>query len=109
MPLAVLRFSPVDLSSRHGLTFERRHDDLDEFQLAAIALPDGSQAWLERHCGDPVDNTLAHVDAGANLRLAKQDLQLVLDLSDDDFVWVSPLVGMIESDADVSPDSSAAS
>jgi hypothetical protein len=109
VPLAVLRFSPADLSIRYGLAFERRHDDLDEFQLAAIALPDGSQAWLERHCGDPSANALAHVDAGANLRLAKRDLQQVLDLSDDDFVWVSPLVGVIEGDADVSPDSSAAS
>ena len=109
MPLAVLRFSPDELSTRYGLAFEMRHDDLDEFQFAAIALQDGSQAWLERHCGDPVANTLAHVDAGANLRLAKRDLQQVLDLTDDDFVWVSPLVGGIEGDAEVSPDSSAAS
>lgn len=99
MPLVALRFSPEELAGRYGLAFEVGHDDLDEFKLAAIALPDGSQAWLERHCGDPDAATLAHVDASADLRMAMKDLQQVLELADDDFVWVSPLVDANEDEA----------
>jgi hypothetical protein len=97
-----LRFSPDDLAVRFGLSFDACHDDLDEYELAAIELPDGSQAWLERHGGDPAGTTLAHVDANANLRVAKGDLQQLLELTDDDFVWVSPLIDPIEGDEDAS-------
>ena len=88
--LAVLRLSPEELASRFGLVFEVHDDDLDVFTLAAIQLPDGSQAWLERHEGDPEDNTLAHVDSDANLCQAKEELKQVLELTDSDFAWISP-------------------
>lgn len=102
VPLAALRFSPDELANRYGLEFERDLDDLEYYKLAAIRLPDGSQAWLERHDGDPVSNTLAHVDASANLRLAKEGLKRALDLTDEDFVWVSPFAGAVKQDNDAS-------
>lgn len=88
--LATLRFSPEALAERHGLTFEEDNDDLDWFQLAAMALPDGSRAWLMRHQGNPEPGTIVYVDAGAELATAKAHLTRALGLREEDFSWVAP-------------------
>jgi hypothetical protein len=81
-----------------NLRFETFDDDLDESELAAVALADGSQVWLGRHRGDPVQGTLAHVDTQTNLNAAREELIQALILTDDDFVWVSPLLKSSEPD-----------
>ena len=89
-PLAVLTAEPSELASRFRLTFEEARDDLDELELAAILLADGSQAWLYKHRSDPNPGTVVRVDAGADLAEAKDLLRHALDLDDDDFLWLSP-------------------
>lgn len=85
--LAELRVSLEDLASQFGLTFEHLHDDLDELQLAAIELPDGSPAWLYRYRGDQSTGTFVRVDAHADLAGAKAQLAHLLHLKDQDVLW----------------------
>ena len=85
-----LRFSPEELASRFGLDFERLHDDLDWLQVAAIELPDGSQAWLYRYRGDDDAGTFVRVDAHADLVRARTQLQRLLNLSERDVRWAAP-------------------
>ncbi len=90
--LATLRFSPEELAECFELAFEEGFDGLDWFALAAIALPDGSQAWLMRHQGNPEPGTVVYVDADADLDQARAQVVQVLVLSPEDFLWVSPFV-----------------
>lgn len=90
--LATIRFSPEELAARYGLVFERGCDDLDWYQLAAIALPDGAQVWLIRHRGNPAPGTVVDIDAGADFARTKAQLTQALGLTDADFLWVSPVV-----------------
>lgn len=88
--LAELRASPEDLASQFGLTFEHLHDDLDELQLAAIELPDGSPAWLYRYRGDQSTGTFVRVDAHVDLLRATTQLTQLLQLKDQDILWSAP-------------------
>jgi hypothetical protein len=96
VPLAHIRRSPEEFSRRFNLSFETFGDDREKFELAAVALVSGSQVWLERHRGDSIRGTLAHVDAQANLRAAREELKDTLQLTDDDFIWISPLLASSE-------------
>ena len=89
-PLVVLAGEPQELSARFGLSFEEGQDDFDAFQLAAIALADGSHAWLLRYQGDPNPGTIVYVDTGADFAQAKALLTQALDLAKEDVLWVSP-------------------
>jgi len=91
-PLVMLRFDPEELADRYGLTFATEHDDLDEFKLAAIALPDGSQAWLTKYRGEQGPGATVLVDAGADFARAKELLLSTLGLTDADLLWESPFV-----------------
>lgn len=92
LALAMLRFAPKELAQRYGLSFNEDYDDLGWYTLAAIVLPDGSQAWLLRHRGNPVPGTVVYVDADADLIQATTQLKQVLALTDDDITWVAPLL-----------------
>ena len=88
--LAEIRFSPEELAERYGLTFTTGDDDLDRYQLAAIRLPDASQAWFIKHRGDQFPGTLVRVDADADLPRSKALLTQTLGLTERDFAWVAP-------------------
>lgn len=88
--LAELRLDPEGLSARHGLTFEERLDDLDWFRLAAIELPDESQAWLIKYRGEREPGTTVYVDAEADVAKATALLTRALGLTDDDVAWAAP-------------------
>lgn len=91
--LAEVRLNPTELAARYGVRFEQRLDDLDSFELAAIVLADGSQAWLLKYRGDQFSGTLVRVDANGDLSNAKAMLAHALDLGEADFAWVAPGVG----------------
>ena len=88
--LVELRFDPEELAARYGLTFAEDYDDLDWFELAAIELGDGSQAWLTKYRGEQEPGTTVYVDAGADPVAAKEQLARALGLGDEDFCWVAP-------------------
>ena len=88
--LVELRFDPDELAERYGLSFEESYDDLDWFKLAAVALPDGSQAWLTKYQGEQEPGTTVYVDAAADPAMAKEQLAQTLGLTEDDFRWVTP-------------------
>ncbi len=90
--LVMLTGEPRELAARYGLSFEEGEDDFDAFQLAAIALADGSQAWLLKYRGEPTPGTVVYVDAGADFAQAKALLAQALELTDEDILWVSPFV-----------------
>lgn len=89
--LAVLRFSPEELSRRYRLRFEEDYDDLDCYRLAAIRLPDGNQAWLMHYRGDPEFET-TDVDVAALSSATLRQVIAVLGLSSSDILWTSPLL-----------------
>ena len=91
-PLVVLTGEPRELAARYGLSFEESKDDFDAFQFAAIALADGSQAWLLKYRGDPNPGTVVYADASADFAHAKALLTQALELADEDILWVSPFV-----------------
>jgi len=69
-PIVMLRANPAELHERYGLLFEHDTDDLDDYDLAAIELPDSTQAWLMRHVGNHVPGTIVYVDARADFERA---------------------------------------
>lgn len=91
-PLLELRFNPDELEQRYGLHFVAEHDNLDLFKLAAIALSDGTQAWLTQYRGEQGMGTVISVDLGENFAWAKRAIQQAMDLQPGDITWVSPFV-----------------
>jgi hypothetical protein len=88
--LVELPFEPEDLTARYGLSFEEGYDDLDWYRLAAIALPDGSQAWLVKYRGEQEAGTTVYVDAAADLGKAKDVLLQTFALAEEDLRWIAP-------------------
>ena len=85
---------PLDipaLSDRFGLSFDEGIDDLDRYQLAAIDLGDGQQAWLTRYEGNPNPGTVALVDSGADFEHAQSLLAEALGMTRDAFLWTAPI------------------
>ncbi len=80
--LVELAPDPAELAARHQRSFEERFDDLDRFCLAAIALPDGSQAWLVKYQGEAGAGTTVYVDATADPAETKSMLLRVLALAE---------------------------
>ena len=90
-PIAVLPFDIAALVEWFGLTFHEGVDDLDRYQVAAITLGDGQQAWLIRYEGDPGPGTVALVDSGADVEDAQSLLAQALGLNRDAFLWTAPI------------------
>ena len=88
--LAELAFSPEELTERYGLKFEDGADNLDAYKLAAIELPDHSQAWFIKYQGDDDGGTLVRVDAGADPTTTMALLEQVMGLHEADFPWINP-------------------
>ncbi len=88
--IAVLRLTPDELAACYGFTLEEGVDGLDNYRRVAIALPDGSQAWLMRHIGNPFPGTAVYVDSGVNFDQARALVLEVLGLTPDAYNWVSP-------------------
>ncbi len=88
--LAELPFSPEELTERYGLTFDDDADDLDDYKLAAIELPDHSQAWFIKYRGDDEGGTLVRVDAGADPTKAIGLLERTMGFHIADFLWINP-------------------
>lgn len=96
--LVEVSFDPAELAARFGLAFEEGSDDLDRYQRAVIALPDGSQAWLVKYRGERDAGTTVYVDATADPGETKRLLLRTLALADKDLRWVGPVkVGAAET------------
>jgi hypothetical protein len=90
--LLELPYDPAELATRYGLHFEDGIDDLDHYLRAAIALPDGSQAWLVKYRGERDAGTTVYVDAGTNPETAGAAVLRVLSLTSEGLRWVTPPV-----------------
>src|SRR5437868_2875254 len=91
-PIVRLRANPAELQERYGILFEHDSDDFDEYDLAAIELPDRTQAWLMRHVGNPESGTIVYVDASVNFEQAKDFLVDMLSLSPQEITWITPFL-----------------
>jgi len=93
-PIVMLRANPAELQERYGIQFEHDMDDFDEYDLAAIELPDSTQACLQlmRHVGNPESGTIVYVDASVNFEQAKNLLVDALSLSPREITWITPLM-----------------
>jgi hypothetical protein len=85
--IAMLRFEPNELAQSHGLTFERGTDDFDAYQLAAVKLADGSQAWLMRYQGNPVPGTVVYAGSAVDPTEAQRLVGDALGLEISDLSW----------------------
>lgn len=89
--LLEVALDPADLADRYGLSFEEELDDLDRYQRAAVALPDGSQAWLIKYRGEAGTGTTVYVDAAADPGETKRLLLRMLALAEKDLSWAGPV------------------
>lgn len=89
--IAVLTLEPAQLADRYGLIFETGEDDgLGDYARAAIELADGTQALLMGHTHSPWPGTPVYVDVNANFTAARELVLKALDLTPQDYNWVSP-------------------
>lgn len=88
--LAELPFSPAELTKRYGLKLEDGADYLDTYKIAAIELPDHSQAWFIKYQGDDDGGTLVRVDVGLDPTKTMMLLEHVMRLRESDFPWINP-------------------
>lgn len=101
--LVEIPFDPAELAARFGLAFEDAYDDLDRYQRAAIALPDGSQAWLVKYRGEADAGTTVYVDAAADVDAAKNLLLRTMLLTEEDLLWVAPEVAASQTGPSSAP------
>ncbi len=87
-PIAVLKFSPEELSVRYGLDFERGCDDFEEYQYATLANKQIGQIWLWRYQNSPDSGTNIIVDIGVDIDLALDVVLETLDITIEDLTWI---------------------
>jgi hypothetical protein len=91
--VALIKYSPKELSAKYGLVFERGVDDFDEYQLCAIELSSGLQAWLVRYKDYPTSDTTISMDYAvahngvAEVEAVVEEVKLLLNLTDKDISW----------------------
>jgi hypothetical protein len=87
--VAILALEPAELSERFGLAFQDGIDDLGRYRLAAIALANGSQAWMLKHDDDPNPGTEVMVDADADPDEAQSHFLNALGLDRSVLLWAA--------------------
>lgn len=92
--LLELALDPAHFAERDGVAFEEGFDDLDWYQRAAIALPDGSQAWLVKDRGERGVGTTVYGDAAADPAETSDVLLATLGLHERDVAWTAPGVAL---------------
>jgi hypothetical protein len=90
-PIARIALEPVELSKRYGLKYDKGVDDLDRYQLAAVELASGEQAWLSKYDHDGHAGTVVYVDAGSDVEDAQALLMDAFGIDRDAFVWLAPV------------------
>ncbi len=96
MHLAVIRRTPEQFTRQFGITFEHCQDDLDEFVIAAIELPSGTQVWLERHAGDPEKETLIVADVSVDATACVTEVFEQLEIDAQEVRWITPRASIPE-------------
>lgn len=94
--LAVVRRSPAQFQRQFGITFERCIDDLDEFVVAALELPSGTQVWLEQHAGDPERETLILADISVDAAACVSEVIEQLGIDPQEVRWITPRTNSAE-------------
>jgi hypothetical protein len=87
-PIAVLKFSPEELSVRYGLDFESGCDDFEEYQYAALANKQIGQIWLWRYQNSPDSGTNIIVDIGVDIALALSLVLETLGITFEELTWI---------------------
>ena len=86
-PIAILKFSPEELSQKYHMEFEEDFDGLDYFKLAALDAAEIGQIWFMRYKNEPDSGTTLLIDSKADMRAALAFVRKHLMLSQDDFSW----------------------
>ena len=89
---AAFPYSAAALSERFGLQFIDDCDDLGSYKLAAIALPNAGQVWLEYREDAPSTETLVLADSEQDLATALSEFLEAFGLREEELDWISPLV-----------------
>lgn len=78
------------MTERFGLRYQSGIDDLDQYVMAAVELPNGEQAWLWKYEHDLNPGTLVYVDAGSNVEEAQAVVADAFGLEREEFLWLAP-------------------
>src|SRR5688572_3065696 len=92
-PIGILTLSPDELTRRFGIVFERDTDDLDDFEVAAIADESIGQFWLFRHVQSPSKGTEVRADMATTRTSVLKAVWEQLRLDDMSFEWLNPCEG----------------
>jgi hypothetical protein len=87
--VAILRATPEEFARRNHLRFEEGCDDLDAYDLAALADGEVGQVWLFRHRRSPEAGTELQVDTSSSRDDGIAAARRLLGISPDDLTWVS--------------------
>jgi hypothetical protein len=85
-----IRLEPDDLTARFGLNFADGYDQLDVIRFASAVLDGRAPVEFVRHRGAPVAGTEVLTDAAADVAASVALVADVLDLTDEDIIWVRP-------------------
>lgn len=109
--VAVLRSTPEELEAKFGLKFEHCSDDLDGYDIAAVAVGEIGQLWLWRYEHAPEGATEVVVDSAVTNSRALASLDELLEPLKTRVVWTEataarkPLVLVLHGPAGVGKDS----
>ncbi|MGZ5488020.1 MAG: hypothetical protein ACXW27_04115 [Allosphingosinicella sp.] len=84
----VLSLGPLEITRRAGISFERAHDNLDDFDGAVLELEDGKVLALQHYLNSPVYGTklILWREGDEGLREAIE----LLDVKPTEVSWIAP-------------------
>jgi hypothetical protein len=87
-PLAVLPWEPDEIP----LTFTDDRDDLDALKIAVVEALDGWKFGFIKYANSPQRGTSVYVHADDEVMpTALDSLMRAVELTQDEFLWISPL------------------
>lgn len=89
--VALFKFSPLELTERHQLSFSESYDDLDYFKVSVVELGElEEQIAFLRHKHNPVPGTQLWIHENADgLGTIKKVIE-IFGWSFQDVLWISP-------------------
>jgi hypothetical protein len=98
VPLAELRQELSELAARYGEPVREGSDELGTYGFLVVPLGKGKNAFLYQYRDAPEMGTLIRVDAHANKAKMWLKLRRMLDLGEDDYLWLAPDVQVARAD-----------
>jgi hypothetical protein len=90
VPLAELRQDLSELAVKYGELAQESSDELGTYDFMIVRLGKGKNAFLYKYRDVPDLGTLVRIDRQANKAKVWLKLRRMLDLGEDDYIWLAP-------------------